>query len=247
MKKTEDAYGQQLLTQYKSQTATAEFIEREDNYIDTGSVAGQYFFEYEQWSSLERQAIAHVKGRVLDIGCGAGRHSLYLQEKGFDVTAIDNSPGAIEVCKSRGLKKALVRPIADVDEFEPDSFDTILMLGNNFGLLGDAKNAKVLLEKLARITSSEAQIIAGTRNPYKTDSPEHLEYHELNRQRGRMPGQIKMRVRYGKTVGEWFDYLLVSPEEMREIVADTAWQIKEFIGAEEATYFAVIGKNLYKA
>jgi SAM-dependent methyltransferase len=247
MKITEDAHGQQLLALYKSQTATTEIIERDDNYIDTGSEAGLYFFEYEQWSPLERQAIARVKGRVLDIGCGAGRHSLYLQQRGFDVTAIDNSPGAIEVCKLRGLKNAIVRPIANVDEFETTSFDTILMLGNNFGLFGDEKNAKLILRKLSRITSSEAQIIAGTRNPYKTDNPEHLDYHEYNRQRGRMPGQVKMRVRYGKTIGEWFDYLFVSPEEMEEIVTDTAWHIKEFMGMGELNYFAIIGKNLYKA
>ena len=232
-----------MLAQYNSQTATAEFIERDDDYIDTGSEAGQYFSEYEQWSPVERQVIERARGRVLDIGCGAGRHSIHLQQQGFDVTAIDNSPGAIEVCKLRGLKNALVKPIADVDDFELSSFDTILMLGNNFGLFGDAENAKLILRKLARITSSEAQIIAGTRNPYQTDSPEHLEYHAFNRRRGRMPGQIKMRVRYGKSVGTWFDYLLVSPEEMREIVSDTEWQIEEFIEPEEANYFAVLGKK----
>jgi SAM-dependent methyltransferase len=243
MKIIEDAYGQQLLAQYKSQTATAEFIERDDNYIDTGSEAGLYFFEYERWSPLEHQAIERVKGRVLDIGCGAGRHSLYLQQNGFDITGIDNSPGAIAVCKMRGLKNAVVRPIVDVDEFGPNSFDTILMLGNNFGLFGDAENARRILKKLSRITSSEAQIIAETRNPYKTDSPEHLEYHELNRRRGRMAGQIRMRVRYGKIVGAWFDYLFVSPKEMQEIVADTDWQIEEFMESEEANYIAVIGKK----
>lgn len=247
MKATEDAYGQQLLAQYKSQTATAEFIERDDNYLDTGSEAGTYFFDYEQWSQLERQAIASAVGRVLDIGCGAGRHSLYLQRKGFDVTAIDNSPGAIEVCRLRGLKKAIVRPIADVDEFAPDSFDTLLMLGNNFGLFGDPQNARLILGELSRITSREAQIIAGARNPYQTDDPEHLEYHEFNRRRGRMPGQIRMRVRYGRTVGAWFDYLFVSPEEMEEIVAETDWKIKGFIGAEEPNYFALIGKKMATA
>jgi 2-polyprenyl-3-methyl-5-hydroxy-6-metoxy-1,4-benzoquinol methylase len=243
MKVTEDAYGQQLLAQYKSRTATAEIIERDDNYIDTGSDAGLYFLEYEQWSPIERQAVAFAQGRVLDIGCGAGRHSLYLQQKGFDVTAIDKSPGAIEVCQLRGLKNTMVRPIANVDEFAPNSFDTILMLGNNFGLFGDPNNAKLLLDKLSRVTSPEARIIAATLNPYKTERTEHLEYHELNRQRGRMPGQIRMRVRYGRTIGEWFDYLFVSPAEMEEVVADTAWRIKDFIGAEEPNYIAIIDKN----
>lgn len=244
MDQIQDAYGQQLLAQFNGKTPTAEFIEREDNYLDAGSNAGLYFSEYEQWSALERQAIERANGRVLDIGCGAGRHSLYLQQEGFDVTGIDNSPGAFKVCKLRGLKNALVRSIADVDAFGPDSFDTILMLGNNFGLFGDPENAKLILQKFSRITSAQAQIIAGSRNPYSTDSQEHLEYHELNRRRGRMPGQIRMRVRYRKAVGEWFDYLLVSPEEMREILEDTDWRIGEFIESGEANYYAVIVRDL---
>ena len=244
MEKTQDAFGQQLLAQFNSETRTAELIEREDKFIDTGSEAGMYFFDYEQWSPVEQKAISQVKGRVLDIGCGAGRHSLYLQQKGFEVTAIDNSPGAIEVCKLRGLKNALAKSIAEIDDFEPNSFDTVLMMGNNFGLFGDAENAKLLLKKLYRITSADAQVIAGTRNPYKTDSPEHLEYHEFNRQRGRMPGQIKMRVRYRKIVGEWFDYLFVSPEEMQDIVADTNWRIKDLMESGDANYFAVISKSV---
>jgi 2-polyprenyl-3-methyl-5-hydroxy-6-metoxy-1,4-benzoquinol methylase len=72
MNNTQDAYGQQLLTQFYNQTATTEIIERDDHYIDTGSDLGYYFFEYNQWPLLERRAIKFARGRVLDIGCGAG-------------------------------------------------------------------------------------------------------------------------------------------------------------------------------
>ncbi len=115
MKVSQDAYGQQLLAQYNSQMPTAEIIERDDGFLDIGSDAGLYFREYKQWSSVERRAIKLARGRVLDIGCGAGRHSLYLQQNGFNVTGIDISPGAIKVCRLRGLRKAIVRPVTDVD------------------------------------------------------------------------------------------------------------------------------------
>jgi len=243
MKAEQDAYGKQLLAQYRAKTPTVEIIERDDNYIDTGSNAGLYFTEYDEWSELEKQAISRARGRILDIGCGAGRHSLYLQAKGFDATGIDNSPGAIKVCKLRGLKKAFVRPIGEIDKFPKNSFDTILMLGNNFGLFGDAENARLILEKMSRITAAEAQIIAGTRNPYLTDKKEHLEYLRFNKRRGRMAGQIRFRIRYGKTVGEWFDYLFVSPDEMQQILKKTNWQVKEFLNSEGAGYFAVIEKK----
>jgi SAM-dependent methyltransferase len=243
MKTSQDAYGKTLLAQYKHQTATAEIIERDDDYIDTGSDAGLYFTEYAQWSPLERRAVEFAKGRTLDIGCGAGRHAIYLQEKGFDVTGIDNSPGAIKVCKLRGLKKALIRPIEDVDKFKTNSFDTIQMLGNNFGLFGNFDNARLILKKFSRITTPDAQIIAETRNPYLTNEPEHLTYHRLNKRRSRMGGQLRMRVRFGKSIGEWFDYLFVSPEEMQNIFENTDWQIKEFIEPEAASYFAIICKK----
>lgn len=243
MKTNNDAYGQQLLAQFYGRTPTVEIIERDDHFVDTGSEAGLYFRNYKQWSTLERRAIKLAEGRVLDIGCGAGRHSLYLQQEGFDVTGIDISPGAVKVCKLRGLKKALVRPITGVDKFKPNTFDTILMLGNNFGLFGSPKQAKLLLKKLYRITSPHARIIAGTRNPFKTADPNHLHYHRWNKKRGRMPGQIRIRVRFAKAVGPWFDLLFVTPKEMGAILRDTDWRVEKFIGPKETNYFALLRKR----
>jgi SAM-dependent methyltransferase len=243
MKKNADAYGRQLLAQYERRTATGEIIERDDDYIAFGSEAGPYFTVYDEWPETERRAIDRARGRILDVGCGAGRHSLYLQEKGFDVTGIDNSPGAISVCRQRGLKKALVRSVGEIEKFKADSFDTILMLGNNFGLFGDPETARRVLGQMSRATTAAAQIVAGTRNPYLTNEADHLAYHRLNKRRGRMAGQIRMRVRCGRIVGEWFDYLFVSPPEMEEIVRGTDWEIREFLDPEKVNFFAVIGKT----
>ncbi len=115
MKIGTDAYGRQLLAQYVDQIPTAEIVERDDGYIDTGSDPGTYFEDYRQWMPMERRAIKFARGRVLDIGCGAGRHSLYLQQKGMDVTGIDSSPGAVKVCRLRGLKKVRVRSIGEIE------------------------------------------------------------------------------------------------------------------------------------
>jgi len=243
MKRDRDAYGEQLLAQFLRKAPTAEIIEREDGYIDTGSHPGSYFRSYEQWPPLERQALRSVRGKVLDIGCGAGRHSIYLQEKGFDVTGIDASPGAVRVCKSRGLKKALVRPIAEVDKFRSRAFDTVLMLGNNFGLLGNLRGGKRLLRALHRITSPDARIIAETRNPEKTRNPHHLAYQRWNQSRGRMRGQIRIRIRFEKTIGEWFDYLFVSPDEMRMFLEGTGWEIERLLGADGSNYCAILRKK----
>ena len=242
LKTEEDAYGQEIWAYYKGREVS-EIVERDDGYFDA-SICGpkMYFSEYEDWHPVEKRAMEFVKGKVLDVGCGAGRHSLSLQKRGFDVMGIDISPLAIKVCKLRGLKKARVIPIENVD-FKPNSFDTIIMMGNNFGLFGSFKKARRLLKKFYEMTSKNALIIANTRDPYKTDNPSHLEYHRLNKEKGRMGGQVKIRIRFRKYVGNWFDYLIVSKKEMEDILKGTGWKIKEFIDSDNSEYVAIIEKH----
>lgn len=237
--KPEDAFGQALSAAQKGENVH-EIIERDDGYVDSMSTKG-YFSEYEAWSSIEQEAMKFAKGRVIDIGCGAGRHSLYLQGKGLDVLGIDVSPLALRICKERGLKKTKLVPVEDID-FKPNSFDTILMMGNNFGLFGNLKKARTLLRRFHRMTSEDSFIMASSRDPYKTDNPAHLQYHKINRQRGRMSGQVKIRVRYQKFKGRWFDYLMVSKEEMTEILSNTGWKANEFLETQDPNYIAIIEK-----
>jgi SAM-dependent methyltransferase len=242
MKPEEDAYGQELLAYYNGNEIN-EIVERDDGFISTGLKISYYFSQFEDWPFHEQEAITFAKGNVLDIGCGAGRHALYLQEKGFGVLGIDNSPLAIRVCKLRGLNKAEVMSIEDID-FAPNSFDTILMLGNNFGLFGNFKKAQKLLRKFHKITSKNALIIADTRDPYKTENPDHLAYQEFNRKRRWMSGQIRLRIRFRKYATPWFDYLLVSKEEMKGILNGTRWKVKEFLDSGNANYVALIEKEM---
>ena len=238
----EDAFGQEMWACYKGKEAS-EIIERDDGFFEANPRGTAFYFsEYKDWNPTERKAMEFVKGRVLDIGCGAGRHSLYLQNVGFNVLGIDSSPLAIKICKLRGLKRARVMPIEELNA-KPGSFDTVIMLGCNFGLFGGFKKAKRLLKKLYKLTSKSGLIVASTRDTYKTDNPDHLAYHKFNKKRGRMAGQLRLRVRYGKFVGRWFDYLIVSKKEMEEIIEGTGWKIKKFIDSDGSEYIAVIEKE----
>ena len=241
MKSEESVLGQLLWAYYKGKESSHfEIWERSDGYISV-DLTKNYFSEYEDWALYQRKALEFVKGRVLDIGCGAGRHSLFLQEKGFDVLGIDISPLAIKVSKLRGLKKAEIMSIEDMN-FKSNSFDTIIMMGNNFGLFGSLKKARRLLKRFHMMTSRDALIIATTRDPYKTDNPAHLEYHKFNKKRDRMAGQVRIRSRFEKYVGKWFDYLMVSKEEMKEILIGTGWKIKEFIDSDNSQYITITEK-----
>ncbi|HDQ59870.1 MAG TPA: class I SAM-dependent methyltransferase [Candidatus Woesearchaeota archaeon] len=239
MDKNKDVYGHEILAYLKG-TESYEIIERDDGYIGPSGGPKNYFAEYNNWPSFQKEAIKFAKGRVLDIGCGAGRVGIYLKQKGFDYLGIDNSPLAVEVCKKRGLKARRI-PIDNISVFKPNSFDTIIMLGNNFGLFQGYKKAKTLLNKMRRITSNNAIIIAESLDPYKTKEKMHLEYHKFNKRRGRMPGQLRIRGRFQKILGDWFDYLLVSKKEMKEIVDGTGWKIKKFID-KKPSYIAIIEK-----
>jgi trans-aconitate methyltransferase len=241
MKKYQDAYGQTMYD-YLQGKGGVEIIERDDGYFNASGGPAYYLSEYKNWPARQKKAIHYAKGKVLDIGCGAGRHSLYLQEKGLDVLGIDNSPLAIKVCKLRGLRKTRIMSITQISP-KLGQFETILMLGNNFGLLANFKRAKVLLKRFCTMTTPRARIIAESYDPHQTDDPIHLAYHKLNKSRGRMAGQVRIRIRYKKSVTLWFDYLLVSKDEMQQILGGTGWKVKRFIDVNAGRYTSIIEKQ----
>jgi len=93
------------------------------------------------------------------------------------------------------------------------------------------------------MASKNALIIAVSNDVYKTDNPNHLEYQKFNREKGRMSGQIRIRVRFQKYATKWFDYLMVSKKEMNEILRDTGWNVKQFIDSEGDSLYAAIIKK----
>jgi len=240
LEKNKDAFGWALYDFLKSENNYV-IIERDDGFIEAENTE-KYFSEFDIWPEHMKKAMKFVIGKVLDIGCGAGRHVLWLQRKGIDVLGIDKSPMAVRVCKLRGAKNVKVISIEKIDKLSPRLFNTILMMGNNFGLFGSFNKAKVLLKKIYKITYNDSRIIAELLDPYKTKLKEHLSYQKFNRKRGRMSGQVRLRMIYKKYKGDWFDYLFVSEKELREILKGTGWFVEKILKSSTPVYAAVIKK-----
>jgi SAM-dependent methyltransferase len=239
VKHAADGYGQMLLAAFEGRETT-EIVERDDGFIDSAGGASMYLAPFRRWPAVQRRSMRFVRGRVLDVGCGGGRVCLHLQERGHDVVGIDISPGAVEVCRRRGARDVRLCSIDEVDE-SLGVFDTVVMMGNNFGLFASAAKAERLLRRFHRLTSDRGRIVAETRDVYRTDDPAHLAYQERNRARGRMSGQIRIRVRYRDHATPWFDYLMVSRDELEGLLDGTGWQLERVLESED-TYVAVIDK-----
>jgi SAM-dependent methyltransferase len=227
----EDAFGRMLLDHLEGRKAN-EVIERNDGHVHVSGGPQAYFDPFRRWLPVERRAMRFVRGRVLDVGVGAGRVALHLQERGHEVVGIDNSPLTVDVARRRGVKDVRLIRFRDLGP-EVGVFDTVVMMCNNFGLFGSAAGARRMLRRLRGLTTADARIVAGSRNPYDSDDPDHLAYQEQNRARGRMSGQLRTRVRHGRYRGRWFDYLLVSPDEMRELGESGGWRLERVITPDE--------------
>ncbi len=238
----EDAYGQIMLAYQEGSLRAREIVERDDGFIEATSGPAAYFEPFRRWPAHQKRAMRFVRGRTLDVGAGAGRVALHLQERGHDVVAVDLSPLAVEVCGRRGVQDARVMAFEDVDR-TLGVFDTVVMFGNNFGLLGSAGKADRMLRRLHALTSERGRIVAESRDVYDTDDPDHLAYQEHNRRRGRMAGQLRLRVRHRLHTTPWFDYLIVSPQEMEELVAGTGWRVARLLPGEAGVYAAVLAKT----
>ena len=134
-----------------------ENIVTETNISEADEMEVSYLFrDFKSMPKLEQKALQLCKGKILDVGCGAGSHSLYLQNKGLAVIAIDISENAIKACKLRGLKNVKVQ---DVLAVENEKFDTILLLMNGTGIFKALKDTSKYLQKLKSLLNPNGQIL----------------------------------------------------------------------------------------
>ena len=238
-----DVFGRALLDWVLGDTAP-EVLEREDGFTQVGAGPDVYLSEFKDWPTAERKSIRFMRGRVMDVGCGAGRVALELQKRGVDVVGLDASPLAAKAAKLRGVHEVWSTSIQDLHS-RLESFDSLVLFGNNFGIFETPKRARQLLTQLAKDTRPNARIFAESTNPYFGGAPAFdRSYYQRNKSRGLSPGQLKVRYHYGELIGPWFHWLYVSRNEMKSILVGTGWHLeRSFVARLSEPYVAILAKD----
>jgi SAM-dependent methyltransferase len=215
-----DAFGAALLARYDGGSPRI-VVERDDGNVDVDVLSYLGDVDDGVWWPWLR---ARLGDRVLDVGAGGGRAAVALQAEGVDVGALDVSAGAVEVCRRRGVTNTFHGGVADLAATRPEPFDAFLCLGNNLGLVGGT-----FLDALRAMGRDGARLVGTMRDPYATDDPVHLTYHEANRKAGRPAGLVTVRVRYQRLATPWFSLLWLSPDELAEVAATSGWTVTDLL------------------
>lgn len=174
------------------------------------------FRSYETMPKIERKALDMAKGKVLDVGAGAGCHSLVLQKRGLDVTAIDISPLSVETMRERGVRKVMEQDFFTLE----GNYDTILMLMNGIGIVGTLEQMPEFFKQIDKILASGGQLLCDSSDisyVFDDDMPD-MDYY----------GEQSFWMQYKDTIGEPFPWLYIDAETLRK-VADANGFIAEVV------------------
>ena len=222
--------------QYFKKNGESLPIQVESDLMEKDIIPVAYLFRsFDMMPKIEQHALNCCEGKILDIGAGAGPHTRWLREKGFDVTSIDTSSGAIEYLnqefpKSQNLNKSVLELKGDQHQY-----DTLLLLMNGIGLAGNLAALKDFLLHLKSLLSEGGKILCDSTDVkyfYQEDDGGmwvdlNTEYH----------GNFKFNMKYEEDSSGWFDWLYVDPETLNSVAAEAGLIMKLLI-SDEHSYLA---------
>ena len=213
MNRKKDPIGRAIAEYWKTKTADrlrvfSPMFEEDEIPLTT------LFRSYEDMPEIERKALDMAKGRILDVGAGAGCHSLVLQERGMDVTAIDISPLSVETMKEREVKKVIEQDFFTLE----GQYDTILMLMNGIGIVGTLERMPEFFKQLDKILAPGGQVLCDSSDisyvfedeEGMIDIPNEMDYY----------GEHSFRMQYKNTIGEPFDWLYIDEDTFKRKQGD---------------------------
>lgn len=230
----EDIYGKALLNFARGKNGGTLMLHT--SYGDTEEMPIEIFFrEDNELSELEEIALALCDGKVLDVGAGAGIHTLYLQKQGIQVEALDISKRACECMKIRGVTYPIHH---DFFTLPPTStYDTLLFLMNGIGLAGELKMLKKTLQQAEKLLNPGGQILFDSSNiqylyeDYKIEKPKYYF------------GEITYQYEYKGEKGIPFKWLFIDQESLIKIADEENWLIQFLYEDENDQYLVRMTKR----
>lgn len=229
-----EPFGLALLDYYKG-NSKAEILFRRDDGKEVVMPVSYFFRDSDNFNIIESKAVEHCKGRVLDIGAGAGSQSLRLKQLNYQVNAIDIDPNAVTVIKQRGLEDA---QCCDIFGFNAGPFDTLLLLGHGIGMAETIEGLDRFLEHAQSLVSINGQIILDSLDVRKSDDKDNIAYLEANKRAGRYIGEIRMQCEYNSTKGPYYGWLQVDEETLKEHTEKKGWIFEILHTEENGNYLA---------
>ncbi|WP_324670985.1 class I SAM-dependent methyltransferase [Hymenobacter sp. GOD-10R] len=223
-----DPIGQALLAyQHGDKRAT---VIVHSNVTEEDKLPASYLFRtLWEMPELERTALEECRGRILDAGAGAGAHALELQSRGFEVKAIDVSAGAIEVMQARGVREVARHDIFDAPATQ-EHFDTILMLMNGLGLVGNLEGLEKFLVHARSLLAPGGQILATSSDiSYLYEDEEGALVLNLN---GPYYGEVEYTMTYKDETGPSFPWLFADPTILQDYAEAAGYEV-EFVDEDD--------------
>jgi SAM-dependent methyltransferase len=195
------------------------------------------FRSYEDMPEIERKALDMAKGRILDVGAGAACHSLVLQKRGLDVTAIDISPLSVETMKEREVKKVIEQNFLTLE----GQYDTILMLMNGIGIVGTLERLPEFFKQLDKILAPGGQVLCDSSDisyvfedeEGMIDIPNEMDYY----------GEHSFQMQYKDTIGEPFDWLYIDADTLKQKAGRCGYVVEVVAEGGHYDYLARLTKR----
>jgi SAM-dependent methyltransferase len=225
-----------MLDHARGDYETSDCTYRDGDHVRDATVEQFYFTPPSGWSEQDRADLRRLDGPVLDLGCGAGRHTLALQEWGVDVLAVDASPNAVQAASERGVVHAVQMDMFDL-RLPADAYRGVVCIGTQASAAGSLDRLAAFCRDLDRVTTDEARVLLDAYDPTDPDCADLLGYRADPREG---LGRRSFRFEYDGVFGDPIEMLLFSPDRLRDALADTDLAVTDVAHDDDGPYYRAV-------